>query len=196
MRKGFTLAELLIALLILGVVATFTIPKILQSNANSQRKAVFRETLATLADMTHQRAQGDQNFASIAEVKTWFSQNLNYVKRCPANPTAEGCWSAAVGGNAGNADGYLLHNGAFISSINGGGLGTGFDRETILVDWNGLNPPNTYGDDIIGLVVCVGPTSCDGGGENMGGNGPKGPGSIGPSTAGTSITLYAEIFSD
>lgn len=36
MHKGFTLAELLIALAILGVIATFTIPKVLQSSRTAQ----------------------------------------------------------------------------------------------------------------------------------------------------------------
>ena len=45
---GFTLAELLIALAILGVIATFTIPKILASQQNTQAVAVTREDIATL----------------------------------------------------------------------------------------------------------------------------------------------------
>ena len=89
---GFTLAELLIALLILGVVATFTIPKVLQSQANSQKKAVFRETLAVVAQLTEARAKNGGQFANATEMQNYFKDNLNYVKRCPANPQAEGCW--------------------------------------------------------------------------------------------------------
>jgi prepilin-type N-terminal cleavage/methylation domain-containing protein len=47
--RGFTLAELLIALLILGGIATFTIPKILSSQQLGQNKAVIKETFATIA---------------------------------------------------------------------------------------------------------------------------------------------------
>ncbi|WP_373532123.1 type II secretion system protein [Vampirovibrio sp.] len=48
-KKGFTLAELLIALAILGVIATFTIPKILSSQQNGQFNAVAKEDIAMLS---------------------------------------------------------------------------------------------------------------------------------------------------
>ena len=42
-KSGFTLAELLIALAILGVIATFTIPKVLNSSSSSENSAIFKE---------------------------------------------------------------------------------------------------------------------------------------------------------
>lgn len=47
--SGFTLAELLIALLILAEIATFTIPKILTSQTNTQYNAVAKEDLSAVA---------------------------------------------------------------------------------------------------------------------------------------------------
>lgn len=47
-QPGFTLAELLIALAILGVIATFTIPKILQAQQNQEKHAIYKETIAAL----------------------------------------------------------------------------------------------------------------------------------------------------
>ena len=47
--RGFTLAELLIALAILGVIATFTIPKILDSGTDSKRNAIAKEIAATVS---------------------------------------------------------------------------------------------------------------------------------------------------
>lgn len=46
---GFTLAELLIALAILGVIATFTIPKILSSQQNTKYNALAKESASTVA---------------------------------------------------------------------------------------------------------------------------------------------------
>lgn len=47
--SGFTLAELLIALAILGVVATFTIPKVLVAQQNQTSKAIAKEAAATIS---------------------------------------------------------------------------------------------------------------------------------------------------
>lgn len=44
-QSGFTLAELLIALTILGVIATFTIPKILTAQQASTYNAIAKETM-------------------------------------------------------------------------------------------------------------------------------------------------------
>lgn len=49
MKKGFTLAELLIALAILGVIATFTIPKILSTTSNGQNTAIAKEAASMVS---------------------------------------------------------------------------------------------------------------------------------------------------
>lgn len=47
-HTGFTLAELLIALALLGIIAAFTIPKVLQASSDQETNAKLRETVATL----------------------------------------------------------------------------------------------------------------------------------------------------
>ena len=49
-QKGFTLAELLIALLILGVIATFTIPKVLSSQQSNEWNAKAKEAIASSSE--------------------------------------------------------------------------------------------------------------------------------------------------
>ena len=46
---GFTLAELLIALVILGVIATFTIPKVLSSQQSNQWKSQAKEVASMIS---------------------------------------------------------------------------------------------------------------------------------------------------
>jgi prepilin-type N-terminal cleavage/methylation domain-containing protein len=47
--SGFTLAELLISLAILGVIATFTIPKVLNSSTSSQNTAIAKEAASMIS---------------------------------------------------------------------------------------------------------------------------------------------------
>lgn len=49
-HSGFTLAELLIALAILGIIATFTIPKILSSQQNGQFNSAAKEAIAAVSE--------------------------------------------------------------------------------------------------------------------------------------------------
>jgi prepilin-type N-terminal cleavage/methylation domain-containing protein len=49
-KAAFTLAELLIALTILGVISTFTIPKVLNSQQNQQFNAGGKETAAMISE--------------------------------------------------------------------------------------------------------------------------------------------------
>lgn len=48
-NTAFTLAELLIALTILGVIATFTIPKVLSSSADGRYNAIAKEAAAMIS---------------------------------------------------------------------------------------------------------------------------------------------------
>lgn len=48
-KRGFTLAELLISLAILGVIATFTIPKVLYSSTNGKATAIAKEAASMIS---------------------------------------------------------------------------------------------------------------------------------------------------
>ena len=50
-KSGFTLAELLVSLAILGVIATFAIPKVLNSQQDRKYNAIAKEAAGALAEM-------------------------------------------------------------------------------------------------------------------------------------------------
>ena len=74
---GFTLAELLIALVILGVIATFTIPKVLQNQQSSSYNAAAKEAagMISAAYKAYQQANG----ASPAMNANDLTAYMNYV---------------------------------------------------------------------------------------------------------------------
>lgn len=74
---GFTLAELLISLTILGVIATFTIPKVLNAGNASQNTAIAKEAASMVSG-----AFSSYQLNSSVDASTTsglFTQYLNYV---------------------------------------------------------------------------------------------------------------------
>lgn len=77
-NKAFTLSELLIALAILGVIATFTIPKVLQSQQDSRYKSIAKETAAMISDAYV--VYKSHNTVSPATKSSDLTPYMNYVK--------------------------------------------------------------------------------------------------------------------
>lgn len=65
-QSGFTLAELLIALTILGLIATFTIPKILVSQQKQTYNVAEKEAIASVSSACQLYSLGTG-----ASVNTW-----------------------------------------------------------------------------------------------------------------------------
>jgi prepilin-type N-terminal cleavage/methylation domain-containing protein len=156
-KKAFTLAELLVALSILGVIATFTIPKLLSTNNNAEIKANFKEIYATLSDISSQ----SMNENTSTEVWYIANQNYNYlkahlsvVKACDSNVSTEGCWDTATQGNFGgwgtDQPGFVLNNGVIIA----GYMHDFKNQSNYLIDLNGTKGPNIEGEDQMTLNQC------------------------------------------
>lgn len=77
-NSGFTLAELLIALAILGVIATFTIPKILTTQRDSKYLAIAKEDISTISGAY--TSYKLNNAASSTTKIDDFTSYINYVK--------------------------------------------------------------------------------------------------------------------
>lgn len=76
-KQGFTLAELLIALAILGVIATFTIPKVLQAQQNGAWNSEAKEVAGMIsgAYSAYQQANTPTANTTFGDV----TQYLNYI---------------------------------------------------------------------------------------------------------------------
>src|SRR5579884_2608591 len=114
--KGFTLAELLISLLIIGEIATFTIPKIISAQQNNQKIAIFKETIGAIAAVVDEGFKTGQ-LDPTTNGDTYFLTNLNSVKVCNSNSSTQGCWNTAIQGTPTaeyNEPGVIMHNGAYV----------------------------------------------------------------------------------
>jgi prepilin-type N-terminal cleavage/methylation domain-containing protein len=181
--SGFTLAELLIALAILGVIATFTIPKLLQSQQNQQKQAVLKETISIVSNLAYTYCRDDIKSTGIS-IYDYYTRNVSGIKLCPTDGIAEGCIATNSYGTEGIEGALTLANGASIGGLN---LTPYLGAEGIIVDWNGLNGTNTAGDDQLRLYML---TTCTGTW-----NGVRAPRIGASSTDPTSLTMYQTIFS-
>lgn len=141
--RAFTLSELLIVLAVFAVLATFALPKVLQSSQTAQEKAIAKETIAALNAAFYKTWQ--DGGLTQSNVNERIIGNLQYARYCTQQFT-QGCrtvpydsfWGPGVqdGGPA-----LVLHNGTTIrfwsaESANAQGL------RSILIDINGNAGPN------------------------------------------------------
>jgi prepilin-type N-terminal cleavage/methylation domain-containing protein len=183
---GFTLAELLIALAILGAIATFVIPKVLQSQQESKKKAVFRETLSALYEVMNTGIKTGAINANTGG--TYILNHLNGIKVCRTDSSSEGCWNDGIQGVPGgspplgvpswNPGVVLANNANIVGIIDPGYMGDCFGPTYVIgvvVDWNNTAGPNALGDDQLVLYLCVtGTCGCG----YTGGSGAAGPGTM------------------
>lgn len=110
-KWGFTLSELLISLAILGVIAAFTIPKILVAQQNSKYNAAAKEVAAMISE-AYVRLKQDKGI-NTSTSSTDLSPYMNYVS--VADPASE---IDGIGGVPGTSDCDItclrLHSGGIL----------------------------------------------------------------------------------
>jgi prepilin-type N-terminal cleavage/methylation domain-containing protein len=162
---GFSLTELLIALMILGEIAAFSIPKILIAQQDARNRAVLKETVGMLTSVLYLGIIKGEITAS-TNVGQYVADRVNYLKFCPGNSSAQGCWNTTIQGTAWGQEtgsgGFILHNGAVIAGMGGTpNIGTPTQMYSgFALDVNGTEGPNTSGVDILDANICLGPSPC------------------------------------
>lgn len=127
MRKervfGFTLSELLIALAILGIITTFTLPKLLSVQRNQSYNAKAKEAAATLTQAL-QKYRAYNSFASSTGIGD-LTQYINYVAYdSSATEIDDRNTGTTIACNVSGGRCVRLHNGATIQFWPGDRFGT------------------------------------------------------------------------
>lgn len=175
--NAFTLAEVLITLGIIGIVAAMTIPSLLNSIQDSQFKSALKETYSAIANAT-KRAQADSDGAvpwpssgdpwSSTDTTSMFNAYSNYMNIQQSETI--GCTGGTFFASAYNnhksstqiSPMYVAnHCYARTARLNNGVsllfAATGYDKPgaygSIRIDVNGTKPPNEIGRDFFSIDV-------------------------------------------
>jgi prepilin-type N-terminal cleavage/methylation domain-containing protein len=124
--KAFTLAELLIALGILGVIATFTIPKVLMAQQSGQKKAVAKEAAAMISG-AHTVLKLNSTLTGASTIMD-LTPYLNYVRVETAGsvdgiPAAATGYPASYTCNTASIICLRLHNGSVLIATKANSFG-------------------------------------------------------------------------
>lgn len=142
---GFTLAEVLITLGVIGVVAAITIPILLQNMQDQALREALKKDVAIISQATINMAQDNGGtlkglFSNTSHNAAPFLPYLIYTKYCDFNIGTGGCWSLNwydYNGNAPNFPGGV----AFYSGNTGFALNDG----TFVIMGAGATPACTGG---------------------------------------------------
>lgn len=177
-KEGFTLAEVLMTLAIIGVVAAMSIPSLISNTNNSGNVQKVKKFYSNLSDayQLYMVDNGDITSGGAFNDNTSVWNNLikpyfSIVKDCTSS---NGCWLSGAGaykflnnvsyGNDIGADGGILVDGTLVRAWTLSS-NCSSDRSTtdsgplfsvcggVNIDVNGEKAPNQFGRDIFGFYI-------------------------------------------
>lgn len=155
---AFSLAEILVALGIIGVVAAITIPTVISNIQDMQYKAAYKKTFSVLFQSILYARQNDlftiaaYNDDSQVKIKNFLvlMDQFNVTKKCTNNDNDK-CWNSD--GEKFFTDFPRASSYAFVD--NSGTAWSMFHSgvDWVLVDTNGFKKPNQWGKDRFALYI-------------------------------------------
>lgn len=160
MKNAFTLAEVLITLGIIGLVAAVTLPVVINNQKEKALITAWKKNYSDISNAVLGFQKDDLNMVGVDEynILVAFSKYIKHTKICHSNKlVAEGCspksypvytydgrlYVENLGECGGGASCLLTVNGSIIC----------VDSPIIFVDVNGYKAPNTIGKDIFAALL-------------------------------------------
>lgn len=158
--KAFTLAEVIITLGIIGVVASMTIPVLMNAIQDANYKTAYKKAFSAANNAFKMATADGTAYVPMTSITdgvdaciNWqiFSSQFKKSKECINSDTGQ-CWNTASGVETSNGA-PVSGSYAFIDSsgmtwaMRGYCSGTGTTNSFFLVDTNGFKGPNKYGKD-------------------------------------------------
>lgn len=151
MIKAFTLAEILLTMIIIGVISALTIPSLKNHSDEAKYVAATQKAMSEVAAAVSniELIHGDAstwNFDS-STTKNWFRQTMNIAAN--SHPS----WTRLLlsGESGGTFSPTFITADGMAWDIGSGGYSCG--GGAVLIDINAEQPPNTIGIDIQGFRV-------------------------------------------
>jgi prepilin-type N-terminal cleavage/methylation domain-containing protein len=158
-RMGFTLAEVLITLMIIGVVAMMTIPALISKVNESEWHVAWKKEFSVISQ-AYKLYLVDNEDVDFGSDITSITKLSPYLKIASTNPTLPDSNKYLCGDSAGSPLSWtnaMLADGSIVYFINSGWSGCSAYSvgacAAIYIDVNGVKAPNTMGKDIYGLYL-------------------------------------------
>lgn len=178
-HKAFSLSEVLMSLIILGLITAIISPVIRRNFQDVQFRTAYKNNFAILKDVVNKIKYDNGGTlvnafgSSYESMANTFANYLNVATICPTASCIGGpCWvelnkfyyldNTAISSIGTNPSGLVLNNGTNIILVNLGSncanasdlTNHGFYRcGWMFIDVNGFNPPNVVGKDIFSLHI-------------------------------------------
>ena len=155
LKKGFTLAEILIVLMVIGVIATMTIPSMMKGVTEAQLKAGYKKAYNTIANFAAmERVAGNlpqkaaaediallyQSLNSSLSVKEFAQQSINALSPLQNQGVHANCMTATINGQGGTViginEGTCIDSGDAFTDAAAGGIIAGSNDIWIVTEDN------------------------------------------------------------
>ena len=169
-KKAFTLAEVLLTLTVVGILATLTIPAMIQNTQDTELKVAWKQSFLDLSQASKKLSLDNAGnlsglFTDNNDFRDHYLPYLSYTKTCNTGTATglNGCWPLITyelsGGILVNStftdlSRVMLNNGTLLGFYLGSSTCTNTETPNndqcgnIIVDVNGFKGPNKVGKDI------------------------------------------------